>query len=115
MAPFSRAESTTMNIDKAVPAPLGGNSQATNSVHPQKGHSGDADRGLQQSTGKDEVELTGISTKLREIESNAAKGPQVDTQRVEAIRAAIDKGEYRIDSEHLASRLVDLETALHKR
>lgn len=115
MAPYSRAETMTMNIDKAGPTHLGGNNQAASSVHPQKDRAGETGLGVQQRTGKDEVELTGMSTRLREIESTAASGPEVDVKRVEAIREAIATGEYRVDSEHLASRLVDLETALHKR
>lgn len=104
-----------MHIDKAGPTHLGGNNQAASSVHSQKDQASEAGRGVQQRTGTDEVELTGMSTRLREIESTAAKGPEVDLKRVEAIREAIASGEYRVDSEHLASRLVDLEMALHKR
>jgi len=105
----------TINIDKAGPTQLGVNNQAAGSVQAQKNQPGEPGRGVQKHAGKDEVALTGISTRLREIESTAASGPEVDLERVRAIREAIASGEYHVDSEHLASRLVDLESQLQKR
>ncbi len=103
-----------MHIDKAGAPPLSGNGHSTGSVRQQHNDTAQ-DRAVAKSdTARDEVRLTSISTRLRELESVASGSPEVDMDRVNALREAIESGEYRVDSERVASRLVDLESRLFK-
>ncbi len=62
----------------------------------------------------DEVSLTAESRCLRELQDGllASREEPFDTARVNALRDAIAAGEYRIDNERLARKLLDFEQAL---
>ncbi len=63
----------------------------------------------------DRVTLTPAAQRLNEAENRIAETPQVDRKRVEAIKAAIASGQYQVDSQRIANRLIRLERALdHK-
>lgn len=53
------------------------------------------------------VALSPLSARLQEIESNLTTSPAIDSERVEAIRAAISAGTFRIDASKIADGLVD--------
>ncbi len=44
-----------------------------------------------------------------ELEKSVSESPLIDTKRVEKIRSAIEKGEYKIDSTRTADKLLKLE------
>lgn len=59
-----------------------------------------------------EVRLTGSAVQLAALEKALAQVPDVDLKRVEEARAAIQSGEYKIDSHRIAAKLLELERAL---
>ena len=63
-------------------------------------------------TGDDAVSLTDTATRLKTIEARIRELPDVDRERVAELRSLIDSGEYEIDSQLIARRLVQLERAL---
>lgn len=64
--------------------------------------------------GTDEVQLTGHSLRLHEIETTLTEQPSVDQTRVKTLREAIVNGQYRVDGARIASKLLDLENELFK-
>lgn len=52
------------------------------------------------------VELTGISSRLQELESYLSGFDSVDMDKVEAMRQAIGEGRYGINEDVIAERLV---------
>ena len=58
------------------------------------------------------VKLTGSAVQLAALEKALAQVPEVDLERVQQLRAEIQAGEYRIDSQRVAAKLLQLERAL---
>ncbi|MDB5905587.1 MAG: flgM [Betaproteobacteria bacterium] len=54
-----------------------------------------------------EVQVSSLSSKLREIEAGLGKEKTVDTQRVAEIKKAIDEGRFEVNSHAVADRLID--------
>ena len=61
---------------------------------------------------QDTVRVTDEAATLQRLEKNVADAPVVDTQRVEAIRAAIANGTYTVDAEKTATKMIAIENAL---
>jgi negative regulator of flagellin synthesis FlgM len=70
----------------------------------------------QQETGKpqtgDTVSVTEAAKQLQSLENSLESLPVVDSQRVEAIRTAIANGDYEIDPEKVAEKLMSFEGML---
>lgn len=60
------------------------------------------------------VNLTQTATSLQALEKAIAAAPEVDQQKVDSVRKAINEGTYQIDAERTATRLIDFDTALPK-
>ncbi|MDY6941613.1 MAG: flagellar biosynthesis anti-sigma factor FlgM [Pseudomonadota bacterium] len=63
----------------------------------------------------DSVTFTDTARQLNELAAAVEKVPVVDTQRVEQIKQLVDSGQYRVDSERVADRLIALEQMLGDR
>jgi len=63
-------------------------------------------------TGSDRVSLTGEARQLQELETRLASQPVVDSQRVEAVRSAVENGTFTINPERIAEKMMSLEEAL---
>ena len=64
------------------------------------------------SSSSDRVSLTGEARQLQELETRLASAPVVDSQRVEAVRSAVENGTFTINPERIAEKLMSLEEAL---
>lgn len=60
----------------------------------------------------DSVTITQTAQQLNELHDALAKVPVVDTQRVEALRTAIDDGSYEVDPMQVAEKLMRFEEQL---
>lgn len=58
----------------------------------------------------DSVSLSNAAKALTQIESELKSLPEVDQDRVDAIKAQIDQGTYSIDSNRMAQKMLDLES-----
>jgi negative regulator of flagellin synthesis FlgM len=75
---------------------------------------------LEQSAGKagssaaseSDVHLTGASRNLAAIEESLKNLPAVDELRVSAVRQRLDSGDYKIDPQRVADRLLSIERDL---
>ncbi len=80
-------------------------------------HANDKVKPVQASAGiasDNNVALTSTAALLREVENAISELPEVNTERVEAIRKAIAEGSYQIDPSRIADKLMQLENALGK-
>lgn len=87
----------------------GDESKQVGAEHKQQGSSSNT-------TGKpsvgDTVTLTSISQQLKGLEESIAELPVVDTQKVEAIKVAIDNGTFEIEPSQLATKMLAFESRL---
>ncbi len=61
---------------------------------------------------RDSVKLSGQADNLRDVETRLKDLPDVDRDRVESLRARLDSGDYEINAERLARKLIRLEQDL---
>ena len=59
-----------------------------------------------------EVHITQTARRLADIEHALKDQPEVDTRRVDTIRAAIEGGTYKVSADRVADRLVNFERNL---
>lgn len=62
----------------------------------------------------DSVSLTDAAAQLRRIEASLADLPEVDNDKVAAIRQSIENGSYQVDAARVADSLLQVESALNK-
>jgi negative regulator of flagellin synthesis FlgM len=60
----------------------------------------------------DRISLTGEARQLQELEAQLASQPVVDSQRVEAVRSAVENGSFTINPQRIAEKMMSLEEAL---
>lgn len=60
----------------------------------------------------DSLRLTGEATGLQALQRELSAAPAIDTARVEAVRASLQNGSYKINPEAIASRMLDLDQQL---
>jgi negative regulator of flagellin synthesis FlgM len=60
----------------------------------------------------DSVNLTGEARQLLALEARIATEPVVDTQRVQAVRTAVENGTFNVNPEQIADKMISLEQAL---
>ncbi|PHS32997.1 MAG: flagellar biosynthesis anti-sigma factor FlgM [Methylophaga sp.] len=74
---------------------------------------GDKSQSVQAVTTRtDTVSLTNEATQLQSIQKTLEDTPIVNSERVEALRAAIAEGSYTVDAVELAQNIIDFETEL---
>lgn len=61
------------------------------------------------STASDTVSLTDMASRLKSLESKLETQPAIDQSRVNRVRDAISRGEFRIDPERVADKMMDFE------
>ncbi len=59
--------------------------------------------------GEDSVSLSGTAEQLSRIQARLDETPAIDRAKVEAIKSAITRGEYRVNAEKVAEQLIALE------
>src|SRR5262245_50602542 len=62
-----------------------------------------------------DVQLTGAARSLAAMEQSLVSLPAVDEARVAAVKRRLENGEYRVDAQRIADRLLHLEGDLARR
>lgn len=100
-----------MNINKLTSG-IDGSARSRN--EPVAADKNPAAKVQQQSTvAADQVKLSNSSKSMQQIEAEIRDLPEVDDAAVERIRGAIERGEYKIDYEKLAGKMLDFEDRLN--
>lgn len=60
----------------------------------------------------DSLRLTGEATNLQALEREISAAPAIDSQRVAAVRERIESGNYKINPDVIASRMLELDQQL---
>jgi len=63
---------------------------------------------------QDAVVLTDQAQQLGRVQQQLSNTPTTNQAKVEALKAAIDKGEYKVDSQRVAKKMVSMESDLDK-
>ncbi|MEE9422773.1 MAG: flagellar biosynthesis anti-sigma factor FlgM [Gammaproteobacteria bacterium] len=96
------------NNRNAPPVPTGNKNRAQ--VESQK--KDDTGNSSQPSNPSEQVSLTESSRQLQELENLIASQPMVDSKRVDAIREAIAKDNFKVDADSIADKLLRFEQLL---
>lgn len=96
------------------------NNRVASLVTPSSGQSGSVenqqnghDKASSGNTGgSDKVSLTGDASRLQELERQLESQPVVDSQRVDAVRSAVENGTFEVNPERIAEKMMSLEQAL---
>jgi len=67
------------------------------------------------STNSDRVSLTDTAERLKALEHQLAQQPEVDNQRVSNVQEAITNGNYKVDPERVADKMMSFEASFSKR
>jgi negative regulator of flagellin synthesis FlgM len=94
--------------------------QISNAKAEAKGQVGRTDPTLpKQQTGQpstpDTVTLTDTAALLHKLSAAIAAAPIVDIGRVEEVKQAINNGQFQINHQRVAEKMLDFETALSRR
>ena len=86
------------------------------SSHPSKPNK---QQQTQQATDKSDQESVAdkpnnTSARLEEMESRLTDKLPIDPQRINQMKNAIASGEYRVDAERIANKMIDFESSLKK-
>jgi len=65
------------------------------------------------SNSADKVSLTSTAARLKDIEQRLASQTPVDNNRVNQVKSAINNGEYNVDADRVANKMIDFENSLH--
>jgi len=60
----------------------------------------------------DKVSLTSTAARLKDIEQRLASQTPIDNNRVNQMKSAINNGEYNVDADRVASKMIDFENSL---
>lgn len=101
----------SINIKGATGKPGQGNQNKVGSSG--KGGKSNAATITQKPT-DDSVDLTAAATRMQNIEQSLAAIPIVDSSKVQAVAESIERGEYIIDEEKIASRIIEIEKNIKK-
>lgn len=58
----------------------------------------------------DTVSLTDMAARLKILEQNLARQPEIDQAHIDRVRDAISSGTFRIDPERVANKMMDFES-----
>lgn len=64
------------------------------------------------SLGGDTISLTDTAARLKSVESRLADLPVVDSERVEGVQRALTSGNYAVDAERVAGKMIAFERQL---
>lgn len=63
-------------------------------------------------TRPDKVSLTDTATQIQTLSKTISGASEVNKERVEALRAAVEDGSYKVDATELAKNMIDFEQQL---
>ena len=61
---------------------------------------------------KDTVELSDTAKVMQAADAKIANTPEINSERVASLKAAIDSGSYKIDAERIAGKMIDFDAIL---
>ena len=91
------------------------NSSTSNSVKVRDGANSGSGSGDSSASGAgDRVTLTNAAARLQNIEQKLNDSSPVDSERVAAVQKSISSGEYKVDSDRIADKMITFEDFMNK-
>lgn len=107
---MQRLGENSMNINKLT----GGiDSNSRSKVNNDSDPSVAAKKSGGDGTSSDQVKLSASSMNIQQIEAEVRQMPDVDDKTIDRIRDQIEKGEYKINYQQLAGKMLDFEEKLN--
>ncbi len=103
----------SMNINKLTSGLEGGGRAKTDAASPQNQKTEENTKAASSVSTSDQVKLSSSSLNIQQIEAEVSKMPDVDDKTIDRIRSAIDSGEYKIDYQQLAGKMLSFEGKLN--
>ncbi len=103
----------SMNINKLTAGLDGGSRAKADATNPQNAKPEESTKTASSVATSDQVKLSSSSMNIQQIEAEVSKMPDVDDKTIDRIRNAIDNGEYKIDYQKLAGKMLDFEGKLN--
>ena len=104
----------SMNINKLTTGLDTGGRAKTDAASAQKPKAEENTKAISSGGNhSDQVKLSSSSMNIQQIEAEVSKMPDVDDKTIDRIRSAIDSGEYKIDYQQLAGKMLDFEGKLN--
>ncbi len=66
------------------------------------------------SSGSDKVSLTDTAARLKALEHQLTQQPEIDNKRVSSMQNAISNGDYKVDPERIADKMINFEASFNK-
>lgn len=81
-----------------------------------KKESSDSSKGASShsSSGRDKVSLTDTAERLKALEHQLTLQPEIDRSRVNNVQDAISTGDYKVDPERVADKMMNFEASFDK-
>jgi negative regulator of flagellin synthesis FlgM len=98
-------------IDRAsgvAPAVAERVAQARSAYTSKGGEAAASNRG----SGDDTLQITGDAMQMQSLEKSLSSGPAFNSERVEALRAAVASGSYKVDPERVADKMLSATPSL---
>mgnify|MGYP005994947119 FL=1 len=102
-----------MNINKLTSGLDGGSRAKTDAASQQNQKTEENSKTTANVGSGEQVKLSSSSMNIQQIEAEVSKMPDVDDKTIDRIRSAIDSGEYKIDYQQLAGKMLDFEGKLN--
>jgi negative regulator of flagellin synthesis FlgM len=67
-----------------------------------------------QGQASEKVQKDKVTGRLKELETRLTDDLPIDAQRINDMKNAIASGEYKVDAESIANKMIDLESSLKK-
>ena len=84
------------------------NSNQSSSVKSQN-EAKQSNGGSSSSSDGDRVTLTNTASRLKNIENELSSASSIDSARVEKVQSAISNGDYTVDADRIADKMLDFE------
>ena len=89
-------------------------SDTSSSVKIRDGAKSGSSSGGSSSAAGDRVTLTNAAARLQNIEQKLNDSSPVDSERVAAVQKSISNGEYEVDSDRIANKMIAFEDFMNK-
>lgn len=83
------------------------NDRSVSSIRTDRSQSGDS---AGTSAQADTVHLTDMASRLKSLEQKLANQPDIDQSHVDRVRDALSRGQYQIDPDRVADKMMDFES-----
>lgn len=84
-------------------------------ISSEKKNSNSSTSSSSTSPNADKVSLTDTAARLKALEHQLSQQPEIDDQRVSDVQKAVSSGDYKVDPQRVADKMMNFEASFNKR